>query len=111
MKDIITNEILDRLADKIANKINLPNKEILYYGEIAKFKSCSIHFSMDKEHKDEFLIKDNDNVTIGRFKEATYCKECVHHRCSERNLWCDIFDKIMPEEGYCCFGEMNVDNY
>ncbi len=35
------------------------------------------------------------------------CKNCAYsgYRASGKVLWCDIFDKIMPEEGYCCFGD------
>lgn len=102
---IFRDEEIDRLANKVASKINITNKESLYYGEIARFKNCSIHFDMDKQHRDRFLIKNNDGDIIGRFSEIIRCKACVHHRCSERNLWCVIFNKIMPEDGYCCFGE------
>lgn len=101
---IFTDEEIDRFADKIASKINETNNECLYYGEIARFKSCSIHFDMDKQHRDRFLIKNNDGDIVGRFTEVTRCKDCVHHRCSERNLWCDIFDKIMSEDDYCSLG-------
>ena len=36
----------------------------------------------------------------------TRCRDCVlKHYSSSDNLWCDIFDKIMPENGYCCFAD------
>lgn len=37
-----------------------------------------------------------------------YCKDCDHKQRSEMNLWCNIFEKIMPEDGYCCFGEWEL---
>lgn len=37
--------------------------------------------------------------------KLTKCCDCRYKHRTERNLWCDIFDKIMPENGYCCFGE------
>lgn len=107
---IFTDEEIDRFAEKIASKINITNNnECLYYGEIARFKNCSVHFDMDKQHRDRFLTKNSDGDIVGRFTEVTRCKDCVRHRCSEGNLWCDIFDKIMSEDGYCCFGEVNID--
>ena len=41
-------------------------------------------------------------------KNVIRCKDCIYKRMSNQNLWCDIFDKIMPEDGYCCFGEEEV---
>lgn len=40
-------------------------------------------------------------------KDVVRCENCAFsgYRASGKNLWCDIFDKIMPEEGYCCFGD------
>lgn len=106
---IFTDEEIERFADKIASKINITNKESLYYGEIARFKSCTIHFDMDKQHRDRFLIKNNDGDIIGRFTEVTRCKECRYHYNSERNLWCGISDKVMSEDDYCSLGEVNID--
>lgn len=36
------------------------------------------------------------------------CEHCRYKRMSCRNLWCDIFDKIMPEDGYCCYFEFGT---
>lgn len=36
------------------------------------------------------------------------CEHCRFKQMSSRNLWCDIFDKIMPEDGYCCFFEFDT---
>ena len=37
------------------------------------------------------------------------CKDCIFKHYSEsNNLWCNIFEKIMPEDGYCCFGDSGV---
>ena len=36
------------------------------------------------------------------------CEHCRFKRMSGKNLWCDIFDKIMPEDGYCCFFEFDT---
>ena len=34
------------------------------------------------------------------------CKDCkLNHYSESNNLWGDIFERIMPEDGYCCFGE------
>ena len=34
------------------------------------------------------------------------CKDCkLKHYSESNNLWCDIFERIMSEDGYCCFGE------
>ena len=68
---IFTDEEINRLAERIASKINMTNDECLHYGEIARFKSCSIHFDMDKQHRDRFLIKNNDGDVVGRFTEIT----------------------------------------
>ena len=40
-------------------------------------------------------------------KDVVRCENCAFsgYRASGKNLWCDIFDKIMPENGYCCFGD------
>ena len=35
----------------------------------------------------------------------TRCEYCVLKHYSGYNLWCDIFDKIMPEDSFCCFGD------
>lgn len=36
----------------------------------------------------------------------TRCEGCIlKHYSSSNNLWCDIFDKIMPENGFCCFAD------
>lgn len=54
-------------------------------------------------------------ITIGEWDElvgvlndvepVVRCKDCRYRCYSISNLWCDIFDKIMPENGYCSFGE------
>ena len=40
-------------------------------------------------------------------KDVVRCVNCAFsgYRASGKNLWCDIFDKIMPKDGYCCYGE------
>lgn len=36
----------------------------------------------------------------------TRCIDCaLKHYSPSNNLWCDIFDKIMPENGFCCFAD------
>lgn len=38
--------------------------------------------------------------------EVIRCKDCDMHRYSEsHNLWCKVFDMIMPEDGFCSLGE------
>ena len=46
-----------------------------------------------------------DNIKPVNAVEVVRCDQCRFHSYSISNLWCDIFDKIMPEDGYCCFGE------
>jgi hypothetical protein len=41
------------------------------------------------------------------FGQKFGCEHCRFKRMSGKNLWCDIFDKIMPEDGYCCFFEFD----
>lgn len=40
-------------------------------------------------------------------KNVVRCKNCAfsYYGESGKNLWCDIFDKIMTEESYCCYGD------
>ena len=35
------------------------------------------------------------------------CKDCglKYYSDSGKNLWCDVFDCIMPKDGYCSFGD------
>lgn len=105
----ITDEVIDKLADKIASKINISTEKLLNYGEVARRKGCSIHFSIDENHRDEFLIKDDNGCIIGMFKEVVECRDCAFRRRSEHNLWCEIFDKIVPNNGFCNFGESKYD--
>ena len=91
--------------DKKSSKVCETDNGMLHYGEIAKCEKCSVHFESDDRSKDVFLIKDENGNVIGEFEETIRCKNCANHRYSDRNLWCDIFDKILPEDGYCCFGE------
>lgn len=37
------------------------------------------------------------------------CKDCRFKEYSSKNLWCNIFDQILPEEGFCCYGEKYPD--
>lgn len=85
-------------------------------------------YEVKNYYKDKFVsvrcleqVKWERDIAIGQLKElglglgeeidkddfikVTRCKDCKHHRCSERNLWCNVFDIIMPEDGYCCCGE------
>lgn len=67
---IFTDEEIDRLAEKIANKLLKPNNELLSYGLIARYKKCSIYFTMDEKANDMFLIKDNEGNILGKFVEV-----------------------------------------
>lgn len=64
--------------------------EIEDYGEVSIYPEDVVH------------------ILISKYDLNTWvkCKWCMHHKLSEQNLWCQIFDKIMPEDGYCCFGEV-----
>lgn len=64
---------------------------------------CSIcthyteHTATISERKDK-----TDEYKINLIK----CKDCkLKHYSESNNLWCDIFERIMSEDGYCCFGE------
>lgn len=50
-----------------------------------------------------------DEVWFDAYKEKAClvrCKDCaLKHYSESGNLWCDIFDKIMPENGFCCFAD------
>jgi hypothetical protein len=50
-----------------------------------------------------------DEYWFDAYEEKEYftrCRDCVlKHYSSSDNLWCDIFDKIMPENGFCCFAD------
>lgn len=50
-----------------------------------------------------------DEYWFDAYEEKEYftrCENCVlKHYSSSNNLWCDIFDKIMPENGFCCFAD------
>ena len=64
---------------------------------------CVSYFE-DGHFKDEYWFDCfEEKEVIGVIK----CKNCAYsgYRASGKNLWCDIFDEIMPEEGYCCFGD------
>lgn len=47
-----------------------------------------------------------EKLGIG-FGQKCVCEHCRFKRMSSSNLWCDIFDNIMPEDGYCCFFEFD----
>ena len=42
--------------------------------------------------------------------EVVRCKDCRHCRRTEWNIWCSIFDKVVPEEGFCNFGERRAED-
>lgn len=50
-----------------------------------------------------------NEVWFDAYKDKEYlvrCKDCdLKHDSENGNLWCDIFDKIMPEDGFCCFAD------
>jgi hypothetical protein len=50
-----------------------------------------------------------DEYWFDAYEEKEYftrCRDCVlKHYSSSDNLLCDIFDKIMPENGFCCFAD------
>lgn len=54
-----------------------------------------------------FFTEENILDLINRQKERLVrCKDCnLKHYSESGNLWCDIFDKIMPENGFCCFAD------
>ena len=58
----------------------------------------------DGHFKDEYWFDAYEEKEV---KGVVRCENCAFsgYRASGKNLWCDIFDKIMPENGYCCFGD------
>lgn len=51
----------------------------------------------DNHFKDECFFNERDFLVK--------CKDCkLKHYSESNNLWCDILKRIMPEDGYCCFG-------
>lgn len=50
-----------------------------------------------------------DELCFKEYKEKECllrCKDCdLKYYSESNNLWCSIFNTIMPEDGYCCFGE------
>lgn len=63
-----------------------------------------VSYFEDGHFKDEYWFDAYEEKEV---KDVVRCKNCAYsgYRASGKNLWCDIFDKIMPEEGYCCFGD------
>ena len=55
-----------------------------------------------------------DEIWFDAYEEREYlvrCKDCIlKHYSESNNLWCDIFNTIMPEDGYCCFGDNNLES-
>lgn len=55
------------------------------------------------------MVDELENLPVinnKRVKSIIRCEECVlKHYSSSSNLWCDVFDRIMPEDGFCCFGD------
>ena len=52
----------------------------------------------------DVAIAQLEELGIG-FGQKFGCEYCRYKRTSYRNMWCEIFDKIMPEDGYCCLFE------
>lgn len=73
MKNIkLTDEEINKIADKITEKIDLYNiRDMLRYGIVARYETCSVHFSFDTKGNDIFIIKDNDGNIIGKFIEIS----------------------------------------
>ena len=63
--------------------------------------SCSFETSYDFEKVLEIIAEAHTVDAV----EVVRCKDCQFYLNRGRNCWCDIFDTIMPENGYCCFGE------
>lgn len=58
----------------------------------------------DNHFQDEYWFDAYEDKEV---KNVVRCINCTFsgYRASGKNLWCDIFDKIMQEDGYCCYGE------
>lgn len=93
---------------RLADKVDRRNREL--EKEIAWLKSC-LNCKIRKECPSHCgkVVHDCDHWEYGDSTvdavEVVRCEGCRFHSFSVSNLWCDIFDKIMPENGYCCFGE------
>lgn len=59
-----------------------------------------VSYFEDGHFKDEYWFDCFEEKEL-----LTRCEDCVLKHYSGNNLWCDIFDKIMPENGFCCFGD------
>ena len=80
-------------------KVEIKVKEPTTYIEINELVSRLLH--LKQSISNEILLTVLNTPTT----EIIRCKNCAYHHNSERNLWCDIFDKIMPEDGFCSLGE------
>lgn len=66
---IFTDEEINRIAERIAYKLSVPNTDGLTYGTIARYKKCTIYFECDEKANDVFVIRDENNDVIGKFIE------------------------------------------
>ena len=103
----MTIEKLEELREHKTNAIAILEEESEYDTAKAVEMAFNALFALDQ-------IMWERNVAIGQLEELGIgfgqkfgCEHCMFKRMSDRNLWCDIFDKIMPEDGYCSFFEFD----
>ena len=79
---------------------------------IQRIKNAPVVDAVSKSLYDQ--IKWERDIALSQLEELgislgqkSGCEHCRFKRMSGKNLWCDIFDKIMPEDGYCYFFEFD----
>ena len=103
-----SDELKPYTLDETNNNFTLPQGDL--YGMIQKMVNKRQLIYKDDARKAVLKASPSsvwciDNIKPVNAVEVVRCDQCRFHSYSISNLWCDIFDKIMPEDGYCCFGE------
>jgi hypothetical protein len=65
-----SNKEIDRLADKMAEKLNNKKMNILKYGIIREFDNSCLWFEPITDTKDGFVLRDIDDNIISIFTES-----------------------------------------
>lgn len=112
--DIVVYLKNERTGSSTIRKCKFIGEVIGFTGSKVKIRQLSKadQFVQPEECEDYGIVgvdpKDVVHIIISRYNWRAFvrCQYCMHRELSERNLWCKIFGKIMPEDGYCCFGEV-----
>lgn len=87
------------------NAIEILEKNSQYATAKAVNEAFSALIALDQiRWERDTAINQLEELGIG-FGQKFGCEYCMFKRASCRNTWCTIFDKIMPEDGYCCLFE------